>query len=154
VGTRDLTVRVLESLEGMELLVHGISISPGKPTILARVGSKAVFGLPGHTASAMVVAEVFLSPFLAVLSGRCFPGEEGQRILKARLSRNVESVTGREDYIRVRLTGEGEDRAAEPLFGKSGLLSTLVEADGLVKVGRNLEGLYQGEMVQVMLFRR
>jgi molybdopterin molybdotransferase len=154
VGTRDLTVRVLESLEGMELLVHGISISPGKPTILARIGSKAVFGLPGHTASAMVVAEVFLSPFLSVVSGRSFSVEEGQKTVKARLSRNVVSVPGREDYIRVRLTGAGDDREAEPLFGKSGLLSTLVEADGLVKVGRNLEGLYQGEIVKVMLFRR
>jgi molybdopterin molybdotransferase len=153
VGTRDLTVRVLESFEGMEILAHGISISPGKPTILARIGSKAVFGLPGHTASAMVVAEVFLTPFLSVLSGRGFHGTEGQRTVEARLTRNVESVTGREDYIRVRLIGEGDDRTAEPLFGKSGLLSTLVEADGLVKVARNLEGLYQGQIVKVMLFR-
>ena len=153
VGTRDLTVRVLESFEGMEILAHGISISPGKPTILARIGPKAVFGLPGHTASAMVVAEVFLTPFLSVLSGRGFHGTEGQRTVEARLTRNVESVTGREDYIRVRLIGEGDDRKAEPLFGKSGLLSTLVEADGLVKVARNLEGLYQGQVVKVMRFR-
>jgi molybdopterin molybdotransferase len=153
VGTRDLTVRVLESFEGMELLVHGISISPGKPTIVARIGPKAVFGLPGHTASAMVVAEVFLNPFLSVLSGRGFPGKKGQKTVEARLTRNVESVTGREDYIRVKLQTEGDGWTAEPLFGKSGLLSTLVEADGLVKVARNLEGLYQGQTVEVMLFR-
>jgi molybdopterin molybdotransferase len=154
VGTRDLTVKVLESFEGMELLAHGISISPGKPTILARTGSKAVFGLPGHTASAMVVAEVFLNPFLSVLSGRGFSGKEERKTVEARLTRNVESVTGREDYIRVRLAGEGDERTAEPLFGKSGLLSTLVEADGLVKVARNLEGLYQGQVVKVIRFGR
>ncbi|HJX33613.1 MAG TPA: molybdopterin molybdotransferase MoeA, partial [Desulfatiglandales bacterium] len=65
VGTSDMTVKVLESFDHMELLVHGISISPGKPTIIARIGNKAVFGLPGHAASAMVIAEIFLNPFLS-----------------------------------------------------------------------------------------
>ena len=74
--------------------------------------------------------------------------------MEAKLSRNIESHSGREDYIRVRLAGEGEALAAEPIFGKSGLISTLVEADGLVRVDRNLEGLYQDQKVQVMVFDR
>lgn len=153
VGTRDLTLKVLESFGDMELLVHGISISPGKPTIVARIGSRVVFGLPGHTASAMVVAGVFLTPFLKRLSGGTLdlPADEIHSV-DARLNRNVESSSGREDYIRVKLVRDKEEWVAEPLFGKSGLISTLVEGDGLVKIARNEEGLYRGEIVKVLLF--
>jgi molybdopterin molybdotransferase len=152
VGTRDHTLRVFESFEESEILVHGISISPGKPTIIARMGSRAVFGLPGHTASAMVVAEVFLTAFLSGLSGK--QGSEGalHRTANAELGRNIESASGREDYIRVKLEKKGDKWVAEPVFGKSGLISTLVDADGLVRVDRNTEGLYQGQPVKVMLF--
>ncbi len=150
VGARDMTLKVFESFHDMELLVHGISISPGKPTIIARVGSKVAFGLPGHTASAMVVAEVFLTPFLCRLSGRGdFPGPLRSEV-EAELSRNIESASGREDYIRVRLIEREGKRIAEPIFGKSGLISTLVQADGLVRVERNREGLYEGERVKVL----
>jgi len=151
VGTRDLTVKVFESFDPMEILVHGISISPGKPTIIARSGSRAIFGLPGHTASAMVVAEVFLTPFLAKLAGKVNPFKGGHGIIKAKLSRNIESASGRDDYIRVRLIKAGEGWVAEPIYGKSGLISTLVEADGLVRVDRNTEGLYANQIVQVMV---
>jgi molybdopterin molybdotransferase len=151
VGTRDLTVKVLKSFQGMELLVHGISISPGKPTILARIDSKAVFGLPGHTASAMVVAEIFLKPFLGRLAGRKSDPLRERRVVEAVLGRNIESASGREDYIRVRLVAGEEGWVAEPLFGKSGLISTLVEGDGLVRIRRNEEGLYSGDKVQVII---
>jgi len=153
VGTRDLTLKVFESLEGMELLVHGISISPGKPTIIARAGRKALFGLPGHVASAMVVAEIFLRPFLAALSGEGDWGKKDRDAVKARLARNVESVSGRDDFIRVRLVKDGEGWVAEPIFGKSGLISTLVEADGLMQIGRNTEGVYEGDTVEVVMLR-
>ena len=152
VGTRDLTIKVLESFPSVELLVHGISISPGKPTILARIGSKAVFGLPGHTASAMVVAHVFLRPFLESVSGCTRNPLKEERFVEAVLSRNVESASGREDYIRVKLSRAESGWVAEPLFGKSGLISTLVEGDGLVKIGLNEEGLYQGDKVRVEIF--
>lgn len=152
VGTRDLTLNVFESFDNVELLVHGISISPGKPTIIARVGPKVVFGLPGHTASAMVVAEIFLAPFLYRLSGEGSFPESLHDQVDAELSRNIESASGREDYIRVKLQRRKGKLIAEPIFGKSGLISTLVEADGLVRVDRNAEGLYQGEKVEVIIF--
>ena len=153
VGTRDLTLKVFESFEGMEILVHGISISPGKPTIIARRGRQIIFGLPGHTASAMVVAEVFLMPFLSKLSGEKSFAIEEYQVVRARLSRNIESASGRDDFVRVKLIkGDGE-WIAEPLFGKSGLISTLVDADGLLRIGRNAEGLYQDQIVEVMVFR-
>ena len=154
VGTRDFTLKVFESFKDMELLVHGISISPGKPTIIAKVGSKALFGLPGHTTSAMVVAEVFLGPFLAGLSGVKKSSGEDAMYVDAELSRNVESASGRDDYIRVRLEKKGDDLFAEPVFGKSGLISTLVKAHGLVCIDRNTEGLYRGQMVRVSVFNK
>jgi molybdopterin molybdotransferase len=153
VGTRDLTIKVFESFERMEVLVHGISISPGKPTIMARLNSCAVFGLPGHTASAMVVAEIFLKPFLFRLSGEGASSRKIEPEVWARLSRNIESAGGRDDYVRVKLFEREGDWVAEPIFGKSGLISTLVDADGLVRVDRNTEGLYQWDKVKVLLFR-
>lgn len=153
IGTRDLTLKVFESFDGMEILVHGISISPGKPTIIARKGRQVIFGLPGHTASAMVVAEVFLVPFLSGLSGEKGSAVEGYHMIRARLTRNIESASGRDDFIRVKLDKRDGGWIAEPLFGKSGLISTLVEADGLLRIGRNAEGLYQDQMVEVMIFR-
>jgi len=152
VGTKDLTLKVFESFEEMELLVHGISISPGKPTIIARIGTLAIFGLPGHTVSAMVVAEVFLKPFLFRLSGRNNFQAAAHYHVEAELSRNIESASGRDDYIRVKLNNRGDKIIAEPIFGKSGLISTLVEAHGLIRIDRNTEGLYQGQSVRVMLF--
>jgi len=153
VGTRDLTVKVLESFGDMELLAHGISISPGKPTIIARIGGRAVFGLPGHAASAMVVAQVFLTPFLSRLSGERGAFEDNHFYVQAELERNIESASGRDDYIRVRLNKRDGRLFAGPIFGKSGLISTLVDAHGLVKIDRNTEGLYQGQTVNVMLFK-
>jgi len=149
VGTRDLTLQVLSSFPGTEILVHGVAISPGKPTILVRARDRAFWGLPGHVASAMVVFHVLVRPFMDHLRG--IPPSLGERWpLRARLSRNVASRQGREDFIRVRLQQEGEGLLAEPIFGESGLISTLVRADGLVRIDRHTEGVYAGELVDVL----
>ncbi len=152
VGTRDLTLKVFKTLPDFELLVHGISISPGKPTIIAKSGSKPIIGLPGHVASALVVAEVFLTRLVSGLSGRVVSRLGSQTLIEAELSRNIESASGRDEYVRVKLNEKGDTLIAEPIFGKSGLLSTLVEADGLIRVDMNTEGLYQGQKIKVLLF--
>lgn len=151
VGTRDLTLKVFETLRDFELLVHGISISPGKPTIIGKSISNPIIGLPGHVASALVVAEIFLTRLVARLSGRLPALDELQEGVEAELSQNVESASGREDYMRVRLLREGTTLLAEPVFGKSGLISTLAVADGLIRIDMNTEGLYKGQKVQVRL---
>jgi len=152
VGTRDLTLRVFESLPHFELLVHGISISPGKPTIIGRSGNRTVVGLPGHVASALVVAAIFMTRLIFRLSGYAgLPRHWGAEV-EAELSRNVPSANGREDYVRVKLIETDAGLTAVPVFGKSGLISTLVDADGLIRIDMNTEGLYQGERVKVMLF--
>ena len=153
VGTRDLTIQVMESFPGMEILAHGVSISPGKPTIIARKGTRTVWGLPGHASSALVVAEVLLAPFLRRLSGETTPHLPGPVSVQAELARNIASAPGRDDYVRVRLRQKNGRLLADPLFGKSGLISPLVDADGLVCVDRFTEGLYQGDSVTVNLLR-
>lgn len=148
VGARDYTIEILGALPDTEVLVHGISISPGKPTILARCGNKPVWGLPGHVTSAMVVFAAVVRPFLLHLGGR-----QTQRTVArclARLTRNVASAQGREAYLRVRLTEREGDLWAEPLLGKSGLIRTMVQADGLVVVAKDTEGLEAGATVEVL----
>lgn len=102
-GQRDYTLAVLADLPGAEILAHGVAISPGKPLILARAGNKSLWGLPGHAASALVCAEVFIRPLLRVLLGQEEASEPWKPLLKARLSRPVASAQGRRDYIRVSL---------------------------------------------------
>ena len=152
VGIKDLTIKVINELPEFQLLVHGISISPGKPTIIGKSGKKPVIGLPGHATSALVVAEIFLSRLIRRLSGCNYLQKRIHPLIKARLGQNIESAGGREDYIRVRLLPKGKSIIAEPVFGKSGLISTLVEADGLVKIDMNTEGLYKDDLVEVMAF--
>ncbi|MCP4577518.1 MAG: molybdopterin molybdotransferase MoeA [Deltaproteobacteria bacterium] len=152
VGTRDFTLKVFETLPDFELLVHGISISPGKPTIIGRSGAKPVIGLPGHPASALVVAEIFMTKMLRTLSGAMDAGTGIHTVKQAVLKQNIPSSGGREDYVRIKLVHDGEHLTAFPLFGKSGLISTLVEADGLARIDMNTEGLYEGDEIDVMLF--
>jgi len=147
VGVRDFTIEALSSLPDCRILVHGISISPGKPTILAMAAGKALWGLPGHITSAMVVFQVIVQPFIEHAAGLARPS--AVRRLPARLSRNLASAQGRVDYVRVRLTEKDGELRAEPLLGKSGLINTLVRADGLVEIGMNAEGLDRDSLVMV-----
>lgn len=140
---RDITAGVIGSLG--EVLAHGIALAPGKPTIIGKIGHTPVIGIPGHPASTMVVLAVLAAPLLQSLSG-CTRRREAQQ--KAVLTRNVPSERGREEYVRVKLIGD----EAVPLFGKSGLLNTLVESDGLVRVLQGCEGLEAASEVDVRLW--
>lgn len=148
VGVRDFTVEVLDRLPDTAILVHGISISPGKPTILARSGTKPFWGLPGHAVSAMVVFAVVVRPFLDWLCG--VSRSTGPFPVQAILNRNLASAQGRVDYVRVRLTESNGIIMAEPILGKSGLINTMVRADGLIAIDLNSEGLEKGAVVRVM----
>lgn len=153
IGTRDLSIEVLESLPDSEILAHGVSISPGKPTILARVGGKPVLGLPGQVTSAQIVMRVFGQPLLAHLGGDRGAFDPARRILRpARLGANLSSKPGREDYVRVSLEERDGELVAMPRLGKSGLLRTMLDADGLVRLDASLEGMRAGETVNVWIF--
>lgn len=152
VGMRDLTIDTIQRFDQSEILVHGIPISPGKPTLLARVGGKAVWGLPGHVTSAMVVFDRIVRPFIEKIGGLDPECHAPPLRIRARLTRNVASAQGRRDYVRVRLVAKGHELTAEPILGKSGLLSTMLKAHGLIEIDRNAEGLEKGTMVPVILF--
>ncbi len=153
VGVRDLTVAAMEALPEAEILAHGVDLSPGKPTLLARVAGKPVLGLPGQVTSAQVVMLVLGLPLLAHLAGDARAFDPGLRpVRQAVLARNLASKQGREDYVRVRLQERaGQLPLAHPLLGKSGLLRTLVEAQGLTVVPAPTEGLVAGTAVSVWL---
>jgi molybdopterin molybdotransferase len=156
VGTRDLTISILNFLPEAELLVHGVAVRPGKPTILARVGRKIIWGLPGHPVSAMTICRAFVLPCLYSLqglSGAKSTWEEGG-VEQAVLSRRLPSVHGRTDYVPVVLGESGEGLAATPLFGKSAMISILARSDGYVIIPEHVEGLDVGSAVTVNLFHR
>jgi len=150
VSSRDMTVDVIRNLGEPGVLVHGISIRPGKPTIVGMVDGTPAFGLPGNPVSAMVVFELLVRPTIYALGG-CTKVPEPPTV-QARLLRNVASTAGREDYVPVKLVRENGDLYAEPVFGKSNLIYTLVRADGIVKVPLDEGGLYADADVSVRLF--
>lgn len=139
---RDNTASVVAELG--EVLVHGVALAPGKPTIIGTVRGKPVIGLPGHPASTCVVLTAIVDHLLAAMRGTTV----SRRTVRARLTQNIHSIRGREDYVRVTLR-EGE---ATPIFGKSGLLNTLVQSEGLVRVPASREGFEVGEEVEVILW--
>jgi len=152
VGEKDFTLDAFLSFKEVQIVAHGVSISPGKPTIIARRGNKTLWGLPGHPVSAMIVFDVLIRYFFARLCGLSEPPGYDRHAMEAELDRNVESASGREDYIRVKLTRIEDRWLATPIPGKSGLISTMVEADGIIRIDMNTEGLYRGEKVKVRLF--
>ena len=150
VSARDMTAQVVDSLGKPGVLVHGVSLKPGKPTILAVCSEKPVFGLPGNPVSCMVTYDLFVSPTLARLTGAVRPP---RKTVTARLSRNIASATGREDYVQVRLERRADGGLdAVPVFGKSNLIFTLIRADGMLKVPLDAGGLPAGAQVEVVLF--
>ncbi|HWJ03490.1 MAG TPA: gephyrin-like molybdotransferase Glp [Verrucomicrobiae bacterium] len=147
VGTRDMTAEVL-SQGNPGILFHGVAIKPGKPTLAAVIGEKIVIGLPGHPASAMVVFNALVMPLLQWGSYQMAELHREYPI-QAELTQSLASGPGREDYVRVKLEQSGEKLTATPVLGKSGLISTLVKADGMMRISLTKEGLNNGAVVAV-----
>jgi molybdopterin molybdotransferase len=150
VSSRDMTVQVLHSLGPPGVLVHGIAHRPGKPTIIALIEEKPAFGLPGNPVSAMIVFRLLVRPILYALTG-CIQMPQPKTV-PARLTKNIPSVPGREDHVQVRLSHTDGEWRAEPVFGKSNLIYTLIRADGVVVVPLDQGGLYAGAEVPVQLY--
>ncbi len=148
-STRDLTAAVISELGSPGVLVHGVNVRPGKPTILAVCDQKPVIGLPGNPVSALVIASLFVVPVIEALLGL---KSTLRASVPAVLSLNLPSQAGREDWVPVCLVEGPEGRRAEPVFGKSNLIFTLARADGLVRIPPDTTGLSAGEQVQVLYF--
>lgn len=151
VSTRDLTRDVITQLGSPGIIQHGIAVKPGKPTIVAVCNNKPVIGLPGNPVSAMLVARQIVIPTIQYLTGEIKRPVGG---VQATLQQNIASTSGREDSIPVRLVQQDNSLlpVAVPIFGKSNLIYTLVNADGLVHVPLNENGFVAGATVNVHLF--
>jgi len=156
VGTYDLTLKVMNSLEEGKVLTQGVAIKPGKPTIIAKVKEKVIFGLPGNPVSVMIVFKKIVEPTILSMMN----AKEKIRIVNAKLTRTVTSSTGREEFIRVKLQPQKRRKFAEaaeeliaiPLHRGSANIVSLVKADGLLKVPRLSEGIEKDQMVEVELW--
>ena len=143
VGVKDAACRIIESMG--QLLMHGIAIKPGKPTILGKAGCKPLVGLPGHPVAAYFITKLFVLPLLGRLTGRDMTGYT----VTARISESVSANHGRAQVHCCRLESRDGELWATPIRGKSGLITTLAGADGYFVIGRDCEGLPQGAEIQV-----
>ncbi|HEU4340257.1 MAG TPA: gephyrin-like molybdotransferase Glp [Candidatus Binatia bacterium] len=152
-GAKDIALETILSFTDAEFIFHGISISPGKPTIFAKACGKPILGLPGYPVSALVIFDLFAGPLIRTLAGeRSGTASQLPKTVRATLKTNIASQVGREDYVRVTLKRDSDRWLATPLPTKSGAIFTLVKADGMVRVDLNQDGLEQGEEVEVILF--
>ncbi|MCJ7715990.1 MAG: molybdopterin-binding protein [Anaerolineales bacterium] len=149
-STRDLTAEIMDSLGEPGVLVHGINIKPGKPTIFAVSSEKVMIGLPGNPVSALVIAILLVTPIIEAYLGIKTP--RPKPIITAELTVNISSQTGREDWIPVQLikTQDGSYKA-EPVFGRSNLIFILARSDGLINIPASATGLEAGTLVSVRL---
>jgi len=153
VGTKDMIARVIEDIGNPGILFHGLSLKPGKPMIGGIMNGVPIFGLPGHPAAVSVCLDIFMRPILNALCGlEERRAEQMKGVVSARLSRNVSSSQGREEHIRAVIEEREDGLWAVPLLGKSGLLRTLVHADGTFVIPVSINGMEKGEIVEVRLF--
>ena len=143
VGVKDAACRIIESAG--KLLLHGIAIKPGKPTILGKCGEKPIVGLPGHPVAAYFITKLFVQPLLGRLTGR----DMTAYTVTARVTESISANHGRAQYHCCRLRREGTQVYAEPIRGKSGLITTLAGADGYFCIDRDCEGLPKNAEIQV-----
>ena len=150
VSVRDLTATIINELGEPGVIVHGVNIRPGKPTILGICNGKPVIGLPGNPVSALVNVQMFVAPVVKTLLGEV--QNQPQAAVLAKLTVNLASESGREEWVPVRLNLSRDGWLADPVFGKSNLIFTLIRADGLVRVDPDATGLSVDESVEVVLF--
>lgn len=147
VGTRDYTHQVIEALGGKGVLVHGLSIKPGKPTIVGDGKGKLVVGLPGHPVSSIVVFKAIIEPFILALQSR----NEIRPQVKAEMTHNFPSSPGKETYHMVKLQMENGKYLATPSFGKSGMITLLSDSQGYIVIREHEEGINKGDLRDVYL---
>ena len=145
VGVKDAACRIIESVG--QLLLHGIAIKPGKPTILGKAGEKPIVGLPGHPVAAYFITKLFVQPLLGRLTGR----DMTAYTVTAKVTESISANHGRAQYHCCRLTKKDGQLYAQPIRGKSGLITTLAGADGYFCIDRDCEGLPKGAEIQVTI---
>ena len=148
VGIKDTTSAVITSFAASEIILHGIAVKPGKPTIIGKIAGKPIFGLPGHPVSAYFIFYLFVRPFLFAIQQKNYT----ERTVEAILTSSLSSNHGREEYVPVALQEDESGMQAVPIMGKSGLITTLTKAQGFITIKRDSEGQTAGDNVLVTLF--
>ena len=149
VGDRDFTTVAVQSLPGVKTLFHGVALKPGKPTLMAMVSKTAVFGIPGHTVAAMTVFHEIVEPALAARQG--MPCSDGRFVIPARLGACLRSDAERDEIVRVRLEQTGDGAVAWPLPAKSGLITVMTRAQGMIYIPAGQPERQSGDMVEVQV---
>ncbi|OGW37747.1 MAG: molybdopterin molybdenumtransferase MoeA [Nitrospirae bacterium RBG_13_39_12] len=153
VGTKDMTARIINDAGKPGVLFHGVSLKPGKPLICGIVNNKVIWGLPGHPAAVSVCFKIFIEPVLKTLSGLKEDRlEPYKKTVTAKIDKNISSSPGREEHIAVYLEERNGELWATPIFAKSGLITTLIKADGTALIPLKKLGVKEGETVEVRLF--
>ncbi len=153
VGVRDLGEQVIEALGPPGVLVHGVTLKPGKPVLIGLSGSTPIFGLPGHPVSAMVCFDFFVQPAIRKLVGCRNSRNIPTPYVMASLARNINSAPGRRDVVRAQLKKEGDSWIATPVLGKSGSISTLAGSDGYFLIDEDSQGVTENSVIKVYLYR-
>jgi len=156
VGVKDLTAAAIDAAGAPGVVVHGVAMRPGRPTIIGVVDGVLVIGIPGNPVSAMVACEVFARPAVETLLGVVparVAGTVGDHAAYGALTETVTSQVGRQDYVRVALARSGDGAlTVTPVPGGSGVIRSMVDAGGLLVVPPDRESFAQGETVEVRLF--
>ena len=152
VGVRDLGEQVIEALGPPGILVHGVTLKPGKPVLIGMSDTTPIFGLPGHPVSAMVCFDFFVRPAMQSLAGELKTPELPTPWVMAKLTRNINSAPSRRDVVRVKLLQEDGAWNAEPILGKSGSISTLSRADGYFLIEEDSQGVTENAAIKVYLY--
>ncbi|MEW5911740.1 MAG: molybdopterin biosynthesis protein [Thermodesulfobacteriota bacterium] len=139
-GSKDFSAHVISELG--QVLVHGVTVMPGKPSILGQAQGKPVVGSPGYPVSAWVCFDQFIAPALAAMAGQPAPERERLEVVPAR---RLASKLGREEFLRVHLGRVGERVVASPLKRGAGAITSLTRADGLLRIPADSEGLEEGQ---------
>jgi molybdenum cofactor synthesis domain-containing protein len=147
-GSEDYTANAIEELG--EVLAHGVTIMPGKPTVLGIIEGKPVVGNPGYPVSAVISFDKFVKPFLYKMQGIPIPKPER---LTAIPSQKIPSKLGIEEFVRVKLGKVSEKIVATPLKRSAGVITSLTEADGIIRIPHLAEGITDDEKVEAELLR-
>jgi putative molybdopterin biosynthesis protein len=147
-GSEDFTASVISKLG--EVLVHGITMMPGKPTVLGVINDKPIMGNPGYTVSAIMAFEKFLRPLIHRMLGA---RQQERPKVKARTARKMASKLGLDEFVRVKLGQVQDTIVASPLPRGAGSVTTLTEADGVIEIPSHVEGIQAGDMAAVELLK-
>ncbi len=148
VGNKDQTLQAIKALKNSKVLVHGIAVKPGKPTLIGKAEEKIIFGLPGHPLACAVIFKIIVQHYIS----RVYVQEEANYPISCSFAINYHKAKGREEFLPVKLEQREEGLTAVPVISKSGIISAFSKAYGYIRINKNVEGIREGEKVFVYRF--